>query len=599
MVFADFMLHLRVDRWNTDAGIKNAGNTNFGLKGDKAKGVKGVHIYDDDVLEDLYVVREAGKAMGMRFKADTVDEWTSPTTDTMERFGIGWAQTSYFDVFDEGCNSQKVKEMEKHFEFTKAAEGETVTRLDIEVLATIYQGDQLCEEQQRALGLLQDQLDALDRDGVQMDELARHVCAVLQAKPPDAADDGPAGGVADGAAADIDAAAATSAAVVVVVAVAGSVVVAGADAGDGSAAAAATAAASGLAGSDAQTDPRAERRIVREKEKAEEEAAEKLKEAVVATLWRVLRGKKNGAEARSKNVADNWRVTRQQLDAAFVEYAQLMARHPAALDREYKTGQSVLNALNGLHDIDELKIASGIQTRKGLDLYLEILRGLSDNNTHKATDRQVAVEWNRRVSAMCEAATGDKARAQIRLEYGFVSEKNVKKHTDRLGVRVQQVSMSGSIGVQLKELASHVKQKQANVEVMPATAPSWSSMQSGSAGPAAQVYETSALQPPAPATAAATPAALTKEQTSNVCYKCFMLGDRPAPQCYLRIAKVLTPGHTGREEGREVDCELFDAAYPLEHADRVAKIEAARKAKRKAIRWFADQKKKNHANNAS
>jgi len=159
--------------------------------------------------------------------------------------------------------------------------------------------------------------------------------------------------------------------------------------------------------------------------------------------------------------------------------------------------------------------------------------------------------------------------------------------------------MSGSIGVQLKELASHVKQKQANVEVMSATAPSWSSMQSGSAGPAAQVYETSALQPPAPATAAATPAALTKEQTSNVCYKCFMLGGRPAPQCYLRIAKVLTPGHTGREEGREVDCELFDAAYPLEHADRVAKIEAARKAKRKAIRWFADQKKKNHAKNAS
>ena len=53
-----------------------------------------------------------------------MDKWTSPTTDTMERFGIGWAQTSYFDVFDEGYNSQKVKEMEKHFEFTKAAEGD-------------------------------------------------------------------------------------------------------------------------------------------------------------------------------------------------------------------------------------------------------------------------------------------------------------------------------------------------------------------------------------------------------------------------------------------------------------------------------------------
>ena len=54
----------------------------------------------------------------------------------------------------------------------------------------------------------------------------------------------------------------------------------------------------------------------------------------------------------------------------------------------------------------------------------------------KATDRQVAVEWNRGVPAMYEAAAGDKATAQVRLEYGFVSEKNVKKHTDWLGVSV-------------------------------------------------------------------------------------------------------------------------------------------------------------------
>ena len=313
----------------------------------------------------------------------------------------------------------------------------------------------------------------------------------------------------------------------------------------------------------------------------------------------MLRGKKNGAEARSKNVADNWRVTRQQLDAAFVEYAQLMARHPAALDREYKTGQSVLNALNGLHDIDELKIASGIQTRKGLDLYLEILRGLSDNNTHKATDRQVAVEWNRRVSAMCEAAGGDKARAQVRLDYGFVSEKNVKKHTDRLGVRVQQVSMSGSIGVQLKELASHVKQKQANVAVMPGTAAGWSSMQPGSAGPAAQVYMPSALQPPAPATEATSAAtSLTQEQLKRVCYKCYLLGGRTPQQCFFKTADGLTAGHTGREQGQEIDCALFDSAYPIGVDDdatqrrREAKIAQAKKDKANALRKLRRQMEK-------
>ena len=140
-----------------------------------------------------------------------------------------------------------------------------------------------------------------------------------------------------------------------------------------------------------------------------------------------------------------------------------------------------------------------------------------------------------------------------------------------------------------------MKQKQANVEVMPATAPSWSSVQAGSAGPAAQVYETSALQPLAPATAA-TLVALTKEQTQNVCYKCFLLGDRTKQQCYLKTAEGdLTSGHKGAKAGRDIECQLFDNAYPAEpeHANRAAKIVEAQKAKRKAVRWFADQEKKN------
>ena len=191
---------------------------------------------------------------------------------------------------------------------------------------------------------------------------------------------------------------------------------------------------------------------------------------------------------------------------------------------------------------------------------------------------------------MCEAAAGDKARAQVRLEYGFVSEKNVKKHTDRLGVRVEQVSMSGSIGVQLKELASHVKQKQANVEVMPRTAAGWSSMQPGSAGPAAQVYMPSALQPPDPATAA-TPAAapLNQEQLKRVCYKCFLIGGRTPQQCFFKTADGLTAGHTGQKQGQEIDCALFDRAYPIGVDDeatqrrREEKIEEAKKKKGNAL----------------
>ena len=202
-------------------------------------------------------------------------------------------------------------------------------------------------------------------------------------------------------------------------------------------------------------------------------------------------------------------------------------------------------------------------------------------------------------AAMYEAAGGDKARTQIRLEYGFVSEKNVKKHTDRLGVRVEQVSMVGSIGVQLKELASNVKQKQANVEVMVATAASRSSMQPGSAGPAAQVYEPSALRPPDPATEA-TPAAtlLNQEQTKRVCYKCYLLGGRTLQQCFFKTADGLTEGHTGQKQGRGNDCARFDCAYPIGVDDeatqqrREVKIEEAKKKKKSALQMFTRQKAK-------
>ena len=193
----------------------------------------------------------------------------------------------------------------------------------------------------------------------------------------------------------------------------------------------------------------------------------------------------------------------------------------------------------------------------------------------------------------------DKARAQIRLQYGFVSEKNVKKHTDRLGVRVEQVSMVGSIGVQLKELASNVKQKQANVEVMVATAASRSSMQPGSAGPAAQVYEPSALRPPDPATEA-TPAAtlLNQEQTKRVCYKCYLLGGRTLQQCFFKTADGLTEGHTGQKQGRGKYCARFDRAYPIGVDDeatqqrREVKIEEAKKKKKSALQMFTRQRAK-------
>ena len=78
--------------------------------------------------------------------------------------------------------------MEKHFEFTATKQGDAVKRLDIEVLATLAGGEQLCAEQEQALTSLEPELAELKRDSVTLDALAKHVCAVLKARPlePDA-----------------------------------------------------------------------------------------------------------------------------------------------------------------------------------------------------------------------------------------------------------------------------------------------------------------------------------------------------------------------------------------------------------------------------
>ena len=75
-----------------------------------------------------------------------------------------------------------------------------------------------------------------------------------------------------------------------------------------------------------------------------------------------------------------------------------------------------------------------------------------------------------------------------------------------------------------------------------------------------------------------------------------MLGDCTAQQCYLKTAEGdLADGHKGAKAGRDIDCRLFDNAYPVEpeHANRAAKFVEVQKAKRKGVRWFADQKEKN------
>ena len=113
---------------------------------------------------------------------------------------------------------------------------------------------------------------------------------------------------------------------------------------------------------------------------------------------------------------------------------------------------------------------------------------------------------------------------------------------------------------------------------------------------AAQVYMPSALQPPAPATEA-TPAAtsLTQEQLKRVCYKCYLLGGRTPQQCFFKTADGLTAGHTGQKQGQEIECAVFDSAYPIGVDDdatqrrREAKIAQAKKDKANALQKLRRQ----------
>jgi hypothetical protein len=144
MIFADIMLHHRVDRNNIDAGVNKLGCSSFGALG--------TSIYDLSVIEELHQIRDGH--VGTLFTHDECDSFSSPVLDTLERFGLAWKMGRHFSVLprnlkDGQHTATEFNEMEKHLEFAEIKVGATVTKLDIEVLATLVQGEQTTEEQMR------------------------------------------------------------------------------------------------------------------------------------------------------------------------------------------------------------------------------------------------------------------------------------------------------------------------------------------------------------------------------------------------------------------------------------------------------------------
>ena len=77
-----------------------------------------------------------------------------------------------------------------------------------------------------------------------------------------------------------------------------------------------------------------------------------------------------------------------------------------------------------------------------------------------------------------------------------------------------------------------------------------------------------------------------------------LLGGRTPQQCFFKTADGLTAGHTGQKQGQEIECALFDSAYPIGVDDdatqrrREAKIARAKKDKANALRKLRRQMEK-------
>ena len=82
------------------------------------------------------------------------------------------------------------------------------------------------------------------------------------------------------------------------------------------------------------------------------------------------------------------------------------------------------------------RLPTAIQTRLGYDMYVDVLRTLSEGGKRKVTDKKIAVEFNKRVDAKLETVSTAAERKVILEGIGFVTETNVKRHRERLAARM-------------------------------------------------------------------------------------------------------------------------------------------------------------------
>jgi hypothetical protein len=391
-----------------------------------------------------------------------------------------------------------------------------VSRLDIEALVTLVQGSPLTDEQDEALDQQVEDLSTLDRGAVPLGMVIDRVCGVLE--------------------------------------------------GDNS-----------ELESPAQPAP------------AVRASARQL--GVVAPVvrsdasWLGEGGRKKAARKLSAVLCNTTDVDRAtaigdaELDDAYRQFTQLLGNSPNTLYRDWNTRHTVLQALNALQGQDTEKVYTGIRTRVGYAMYLEILESLSHSNQRKVTMAAIATEWNHRVSERVSAATSAKERDEIEWELGYKGLKDVRDHHDRLDLRMVQVAQAGTMKVPLTELYSDLKALRPDVPERLKDNSVSNSEVVGVSGPRAAPAAASARHP----VTAATQIEDEGVDAANVCYLCHSVLGRTLGQSTLRNGEGgWENGHKKAGRGGALTCEHFEQKYS-KPAERARLTEQAATQRKRAL----------------
>ena len=201
--------------------------------------------------------------------------------------------------------------------------------------------------------------------------------------------------------------------------------------------------------------------------------------------------------------------------------------------------------------------------------------------------KSLATEWNHQVDVMLSECASESQRKDVKTQYGYLGEKDAQRHADRLQLRVEQTRHAGSLGSEIQDFCSRIKELSIAIPEVELQTELRTSMARGVGGPAANTHHPSALQLPTKR------ASDEVEDLSNHCFQCSTIG-RPLSECCIKDKSTRRPtfinGHSGHR--RTVVCSFFDDKFPEGHVERATRVHRAAKDRAAAMQRFRRRKSK-------